>query len=226
MQMKKTHDAAMVLIERAYGARPRFELLRRDLARRPRGPDGRAALSQGLRRHHRQRPDRELLLLMLAAAAHPHSREAGWPTGSPPRKPRPSGEVDSAPAVAHRASRPGRRGDQQLRRLPGDLRRQAGSLLNPAPWSAQALPCNVDPNPTDKQRCRVPYRRADLHAAVRVLAISLRHAARQRRPHVRHVGAHHRSIRQRAHRGSAVRRSGRGRPVTPRRSIRTLVSSA
>jgi feruloyl esterase len=24
MQMKKTHDAAMVLIERAYGARPQF----------------------------------------------------------------------------------------------------------------------------------------------------------------------------------------------------------
>ncbi len=58
MQMKKTHDAAMVLIERVYGERPALQLLHRHVAGRARGADRGAALPGRLRRHRRQRADR------------------------------------------------------------------------------------------------------------------------------------------------------------------------
>ena len=58
MQMKKTHDAAMVL-DRAHLRRAAaLQLLHRHVAGRPRGADRRAALSRRLRRHRRQRADR------------------------------------------------------------------------------------------------------------------------------------------------------------------------
>ena len=81
MQMKKTHDAAMVLVERMYGARPRVELLHRYVAGRSRSADGCSALSRRLRRHHRQRPHRQLLVADARAGAHPHPGEAAWPAG-------------------------------------------------------------------------------------------------------------------------------------------------
>ena len=58
MQMKKTHDAAMVLIERVYGARPRFNYYVGTSQGGREALDRRAALSRRLRRHHRQRADR------------------------------------------------------------------------------------------------------------------------------------------------------------------------
>ena len=46
MQMKKTRDAAMVIVERVYGRKPARELLHRHFAGRSRGADGGAALSR------------------------------------------------------------------------------------------------------------------------------------------------------------------------------------
>ena len=58
MQMKKTHDAAMVLIERMYGERPRFNYYIGTSQGGREGADRGAALSRRLRRRRRQRADR------------------------------------------------------------------------------------------------------------------------------------------------------------------------
>ena len=84
MQMKKTHDAAMVIIERAYGARPRFNYYigtsqggREALTVAQRYPADRgAALSRRLRRCRRQCTDRELLDADAGAGVDSHPREA------------------------------------------------------------------------------------------------------------------------------------------------------
>ena len=81
MQMKKTHDAAMVLIERIYGERPRFNYYIGTSQGGREGADRRAALSRRLRRHRGQRADRELLVADAGARADSHSGEAARPTG-------------------------------------------------------------------------------------------------------------------------------------------------
>jgi len=74
MQMKKTHDAAVILMERASCAAG-VQLLRRHVTRRPRSVDRSAAVSSRLRRYRGKRPGRELLDLDARAAARPHPRE-------------------------------------------------------------------------------------------------------------------------------------------------------
>ena len=81
MQLKKTHDAAMVLMQRIYGAAPALQLLLRNFAGRPRGTDRGATLPRRLRRHCRRGPDRQLLHPDARAGADPHSGEADRPTG-------------------------------------------------------------------------------------------------------------------------------------------------
>ena len=54
MQMKKTHDAAMVLIERMYGERPRFNYFIGTSQGGREALDRRAAVSRRLRRHRGQ----------------------------------------------------------------------------------------------------------------------------------------------------------------------------
>ena len=80
-QMKKTHDAAMVLIERMYGERPRFNYYIGTSQGGREGADRGAALSGRLRRRRGQRADRELLVADARARAHSHPREAARPTG-------------------------------------------------------------------------------------------------------------------------------------------------
>ena len=77
------------------------------------------------------------------------------------------------------------------------------------PWAAKRCPNNVDPNPADTTARRVPDRRPDLDAGVHLLPVRVRHAARERQEGVRHVGAEHRSVRERAHRQHALSRPGR-----------------
>jgi len=71
-QMKKTHDAALVLIQRMYGEPPALQLLHRNLAGRPGSADRRAALSGRLRWRRGQRAYRELLIVNARAGAHSH----------------------------------------------------------------------------------------------------------------------------------------------------------
>ena len=81
MQMKKTHDAAMVLIERAYGERPRYNYFIGT------SQGGREALTVAQRYPadydgvDRERADRQLLVADARAGADPHSGEAARPTG-------------------------------------------------------------------------------------------------------------------------------------------------
>ena len=96
MQMKKTHDAATVLIERLYGAAAGRHLLHRHLAGRPRSADRRAALSRGLRRHHRNVPDRQLLVADACAGADPDPGEADRQLGDARKSERDSRRVHAA----------------------------------------------------------------------------------------------------------------------------------
>ena len=123
MQMKKTHDAAMVLIERMYGAQASSQLLHRHVAGRPRSAHRRPALSRRLRRHHRQRAHRQLLVADARAWADPNSGEAARQLGDPRQGERHPRRVHAA---VRRPRWPCRRDHQQLHGVPRHLRREAG----------------------------------------------------------------------------------------------------
>ena len=53
---------------------------------------------------------------------------------------------------------------------------------NRHPWAAKRCPNNVDPESGGHERERLPHRRTDLDARVRLLALPVRDAAGQRRP--------------------------------------------
>ena len=121
--MKKTHDAAMVLIAAHVRRAAALQLLHRHVAGRPRSADRRAALSGRLRRHRRQRADRELLVADAGAGADPHSGEAAGQLGDAGQGQRDSRRVH---APVRQARRPGRRHHEQLHGVPRDLRREPG----------------------------------------------------------------------------------------------------
>ena len=123
MQMKKTHDAAMVHRRAAVRCPPALQLLHRVVAGRPRGADRRAALSGRLRRHRRERADRRLLHADARARTDSHSGEAARQLGHAGQGQRHSRRVH-APVRHARRSR--RRHHQQLHGVPRDLRRHAG----------------------------------------------------------------------------------------------------
>ena len=135
-QMKKTHDAAMVLIQRMYGERPRFNYYIGTSQGGREGADRRAALSRRLRRHRGQRADRELLVADARARAHSHPRKAARQLGD-------AGEDQRDPRRVHaavrRARRARRRHHQQLHGLPRDLRRQPRRARPPS-LGGEALP--------------------------------------------------------------------------------------
>ena len=76
MQLKKTHDAAMVLIERLYGERPRFNYFCRHVPEWTRSAHRRAALSSRLQRHCGECADRELLFPHACSRVDPHPGKA------------------------------------------------------------------------------------------------------------------------------------------------------
>ena len=178
MQMKKTHDAAMVIMERAVRRSPSIQLLRRIVAGRPRSADRRAALPGRLRRHRRQRADRQLLDADARARADSHSGEAARQLGDAGQGQRDSRRVHASVRQARRSRR---RHHQQLHGVPRDLRRHAGRRRGRHPWAAKRCPGNVDPNPADTIAPRLSDRWADLDARIHLLPLRVRHTARERR---------------------------------------------
>ena len=177
MQMKKTHDAAMVLIERMYGERPRFNYYigtsqggREALTVAQRYPADYDGIVANV-------PIVELLVADARARADSHPGEAGRQLGDARQGQRDSRRVH---APVRRARRPGRRRHQQLHGLPRDLRREPGRAQPPS-VGREALPEQRRSEPGGHERERVPDRRPDLDARVRLLALPVRDAARQRR---------------------------------------------
>ena len=221
-QMKKTHDAAMVLIERMYGERPRFNYYigtsqggREALTvaqRYPADYDGIAA----------NVPIVGFSSLMLAPELiRIHEKPlANWVTPAKINAIR--GEF--MPAV-RRARRPGRRDHQQLRGVPRASSTSTQGAKNRHPWTAKRCPNNVDPNPADTSGERLSDRRADLDAGVRLLPLQVRDAAGKRDEDVRNVAAQHGSVRQRPDPQGPFRRAG-GRAGRRRRCTRTWACSA
>ena len=206
-QMKKTHDAAMVIIERAYGERPRFNYYigtsqggREALTvaqRYPADYDGVAA----------NVPIVGFSTLMLAPELiRIHEKPlANWVTPAKVNAIR--GEFmrqcDGLDGLAD-----GIINNYMACRAIFDVTQGA---RNRRPWAAKRCPNNVDPNPDDTTRRRVSHRRPDLDAAVHLLALHIRHAARARCAIVRHVGAQHRSVGQRTDPERALPGTGRRR---------------
>ena len=210
-----------------YGERPRFNYYIGTSQGGREGADRRAALSRRLRRRRGQRADRELLVADARARADSHPREAARQLGD-------AGEDQRDPRRVHapvrRARRPGRRHHQQLHGVPRDLRRQPRRAQPPS-VGREALPEQRRPDPVRHERERLPHRRPDLDARVRLLALQVRHAARQRRPRVRHVDAQHRSVGQRTDPAGALPRAGRRRgrradALAPRRPRRHRLPDA
>ena len=95
----------------------------------------------------------------------------------------------------------------------------------------EALPEQRRPRSVRHERERLPHRRPDLDARVRVLALQVCVAARQRGARVRHVDTQHRSVGQRTHSAGALQRTGRRRgrcpdALAPRRSRRHRLPDA
>ena len=91
----------------------------------------------------------------------------------------------------------------------------------PTSVGRQAVPQQRRSESGRHQRRGVPDRRADRDAGVHLLALPVRDAAGARHADVRHVGAEHRSVRQRPHREHAISEARKAR-ARPRRSTRTL----
>ena len=205
MQMKKTHDAAMVIIERAYGARPRFNYYigtsqggREALTvaqRYPADYDGVAA----------NVPIVSFSTLMLAPELiRIHEKpSANWVTPAKVNAIR--GEFmrqcDSLDGLAD-----GIINNYMACRAIFDVSQGA---RNRHPWAAKRCANNVDPNPgdTSADACLTDGQIATLEFTYS--RVPVRHAARERHAVVRHVGAEYRSIGQRAHSRRAVQRAGR-----------------
>ena len=221
MQMKKTHDAAFVVIERLYGARPQFNYYigssqggREALTvaqRYPADYDGIAA----------NVPIVGFSTLMLAPELIRIQEKplANWVTAA------------------------------KVNAIRGEFMRQCDTLDGLAdgiinnymacraifdvtqgkrgrhPWAAKRCPGNVDPNPADTTRQRLSDRWPDRDARVHLLPLRLRHAARTRGEDVRDVGAEHRSVGQRPHRERPASRD-RKAPARPPPIIRTSAYSA
>ena len=209
----------MVLIERVYGARPRFTYYigtsqggREALTvaqRYPADYDGIAA----------NVPIVGFSSLMLGARTDPHSGEAARQLGDAGQGQRDSWRVH-APVRQPRRTR--RRRDQQLHGVPRAIRRdrRAGTL------GREALPGRRRSESRRHERGRVPDRRADLRRSrSSTAATGSRRRSRNGGPVVRDVGAEHRPVRQRADcwpTGSGDRKA----PRRTRRFTRILVCSA
>ena len=205
-QMKKTHDAAMVIIERVYGARPRFNYYIGNSQGGREGADRRAALSGRLRRRRRERADRQLLDADAGARADSHPREAAGQLGDAGQGQRDPRRVHAAVRLARR---PRRRDHQQLHGVPRHLRRLAGRA-EPAAMGGEALSEQRRSESRGHERQRVSDRRPDFDTGVHVLALPVCDAARPRHAVVRHVGPQHRSVRQRADPQHPVQGTGGG----------------
>ena len=145
MQMKKTHDAAMVIIERMYGERPKYNYYIGS------SQGGREALTvaqrypERLRRRRRQCADRELLVAHAGAGADPHSGEAAANWVTPAKVNAIRGEFmrqcDKLDGLVD-----GIINNYMACRAIFDVKQ---GEPNRHPWAAKRCPNNVDPNPAD-----------------------------------------------------------------------------
>ena len=144
MQMKKTHDAAMVIIERVYGERPRFNYYIGD------SQGGREALTVAQRYPadydgiSAERADRQLLDADAGAGADPHPGEAAGELGdAAPRSTR-SAASSCASATSSTAWWTAIINNYMACRAIFDVTQGAP---NRHPWAAKRCPNNVDPEP-------------------------------------------------------------------------------
>ena len=219
LQLKKTHDAAMVLIERLYGERPRYNYFSGT------SQGGREALTVAQRYPAdydgivANVPIVNFSSLMLAPELIRIQEKPRRQLGDARE-----GECDSrrVHAAMRRPRRTRGRRHEQLPGVPRDLRRRA-RRAGPPSLGREALPGQRRSESGRHHRGRVPDRRPDVDAGVRLSTVSVRDAARQWRDLVRDVGADHRSVRQRPDCRCAVSRAGRGRrrsadALAPRRA--------
>ena len=222
MQMKKTHDAAMVLIERVYGERPRFNYYigtsqggREALTvaqRYPADYDGIAA----------NVPIVELLDADAGARADSHPREAAGQLGDAGQDQRDPRRVH---APVRRARRPGRRHHQQLHGVPRDLRRRRRArrtAIRGRRSAARTTSIRIR-RTRARSACLTDGQISTLEFIYPryTFATPLANGAQI----VRHVGAEHRSVGQRADRSTRVpgtgrRGGGRADALAPRRPRR------
>ena len=207
MQMKKTHDAAMVIMERVYGERPRFNYYigasqggREALTvaqRYPADYDGIVA----------DVPIVNFSTLMLAPELIRIQEKplSNWVTRA---------KVNAIRAEFMRQAdkldglEDGVINNYMAARALFDMS-QGDPKRNP--WAALRAPDGVDPNPADTSANARSDRWPDRNAEIRLQPLQVRHAAGERRAFVRHVGSQHRSRGQRADRRPAFSRTGRGR---------------
>ena len=205
MQMKKTHDAAMVLIERMYGSKPKYNYYvgtsqggREALTVAERYPNDYNGVAANV-------PIVGFSSLMLGPALIriQEKPQANWLT----------------PAKVNAI-----RGEfmRQCDKLDGLVDGVINNYMacreifdvkqgkpNRHPWASKRCPNNVDPQPVGYQRRGVPHRRPDLDTGVHLQPLCVFAATGQRRKDLRHVAAEHGSQRQRFDREYALRRSGR-----------------
>ena len=222
MQMKKTHDAAMVLIERMYGERPRFNYYigtsqggREALTVAQRYPADYDGIVANV-------PIVSFSSLMLAPELIRIQEKpaANWVTPAKVNAIR--GEFmrqcDELDGLADGII-------NNYMALPRHLRRDAGVAgpAIPGRRSAARTTSIRIPADTSASACLTDGQISTLEMVYTPLPV--RDAARERRRDVRHVGAEHRSLGQRADRERALQRAGRRRrrradALAPRRPRR------
>ena len=204
MQMKKTHDAAMVILERVYGERPRFNYY--------------IGSSQG---------GREALTVAQRYPADYDGIVANVPIVG-------FSTLMLAPELIRIQEKPLSNWvtRAKVNAIRGEFMRQADKLdgledgvinnymaaralfdmsegdPNRNPWAALRAPDGVDPNPVRHFRERAADGRPDRDAENGLQPLQIRHAFGQRREDVRHVAAEHRSLGQRIDRRPALSRTG------------------
>ena len=171
-----------------------IQLLHRHVSGRPRGADRRAALSGRLRRHRRERADRRLLVADARAGADSHSREAARQLGDAGQGERHSRRVHAS--VRRRSTvSPTASSTTTWRAAPSSTSRRARGTGGPGQRSAVRTTSIRIPQTPRAAACLTDGQISTLQFIV--LALRVRHAAGARRANVRHVGAQHRSLRQR-----------------------------
>ena len=205
MQLKKTHDAAMVLIERLYGRKPEYNYFvgtsqggREALTVAERYPNDYNGIAANV-------PIVGFSSLMLGPALiRIHEKpQANWIT---------SAKINAI------------RGEfmRQCDKLDGLVDGIINNYMacretfdvkqgkpNRHPWAAKRCPNNMDPESRRYQRGRVSHRWPDLHARIRLQPLFVFAAAGERREDFRNVAAQYRPQRQRPDRQHAFSQPGR-----------------
>ena len=221
MQMKKTHDAAMVLMERLYGERPRYNYYvgtsqggREALTVAQRYPADYNGIAANV-------PIVSFSSLMLAPELIRIQEKplANWVTPAKTEAIRAEfvRQCDKLDGLAD-----GIINNYMACRAIFDMSQGAP---NRNPWASKRCPDNIDPNPQDTSAaaCFTDGQISTLETRLQPLQIC--DAAGQWLEDVRHVGSHDRSFRKRPHPATLASRD-RKAPDPTRRIIRTLAFSA